>query len=520
GAWISDQTILLDRSASYRDFLVNATVPDRTASMTIWVWSGLGGSVTVDSFVLNRSGGDSSGENLLTNGGFETGDLSGLDTGGSVSLTSTARTGSWAARIGSESFVVLNRDVQPGEAYRFNGYYRTEGSGTDLQAGFSFWGSGGEWLGDSLVDLASSSSFTPFSVAGTVPDGAVSLSAWIWSGLNGVILADDLEVIPVQNAAAEIQSLSTQETGGTTSGETSGGVTSGGSEQGNETLIEFGTRESYSGLFYTDPGTGERLSGALSGLKLNANGTFSGRAIVDGRRLALRGRFDGSGTHRTDYRDGARMELQLIQNGASYDLRGYFTDTAGTGHVLRSLRAAYSKTSPTDLAGAYTMLLPGAESSDPTGFATVRVYPGGLVLTRGRLGDGRPFSHKGSLSDGQEWMLYRVMATKPELSQLGGTLTFRDTDQVSDFDGELQLTGPSSLTDEMPVVLPAIGSRFFATRGVAALESVAATDGEAICHLEEQGTSEAVDDWAVLWSSNNRLLGADGSRTLRGSVNL
>jgi hypothetical protein len=158
--------------------------------------------VTVDDLYLFRPD-ETIGENpnLFTNGGFEGGTLSPWDTGGSnVQLDANARTGAGSARLASESFIVHNQSASPGETYRFTGYHRNTNAPTaPREAGFSFWSATGAWLSDAITTLPNSSTYTAFEVTGTVPEGAVSFSAWVWTGANGDLSVDD--PVLVRNAA-------------------------------------------------------------------------------------------------------------------------------------------------------------------------------------------------------------------------------------------------------------------------------------------------------------------------------
>jgi len=141
-----------------------------------------------------------------------------------------------------------------------------------------------------------------------------------------------------------------------------------------------------------------------------------------------------------------------------------------------------------------------------------------LVRTKGRLGDGKPVSHAGYLSAREDWPLFAIVARKPELSQLGGMLTFRDKDGISDFDGILERTGASGGAGMGTARVSAIGSVFKLVKGSHALAGLAATGGGAICQLEDQLTGQS-DYWPVRWDMNGRIGSVVGSRRFAGSVN-
>ncbi|MBL9157626.1 MAG: PQQ-dependent sugar dehydrogenase [Verrucomicrobiales bacterium] len=214
GTWITDRTLLLPETSAYRNFLVDTVAPERAATVTYWIWRGSGGAVTVDDLYLFRPD-ESIGQNpnLLTNGGFENPTFSPWDTGGSnVQLVANARTGSRAARLGSESFLVHNQSASPGETYQLSGYHLNAAAPTaPREAGFSFWSSTGAWLGDAITPLPNTASYARFDVTGLVPAGAVSFSAWVWTGANGDLTVDDLELVRSSTAAAPAATTSTPE---------------------------------------------------------------------------------------------------------------------------------------------------------------------------------------------------------------------------------------------------------------------------------------------------------------------
>lgn len=522
GSWLGDNTLRFDPTESYRDFTLPGDTPGSAATITVWIWSGVGGSITVDQLVLIRGGqgGETGDTELVTNGGFESDDLSGWDRGDGTALVGGAHSGARAMSIGSETFIVTNRAAAPGQNHLFSGHYRTESASDVHQAGISYWTADGAWLGDDMMTLPlSPDGYRRFQVDGTVPTGAVSLSAWIWSGFGGRIVVDDLSLV-LRGDAAITADLSAVGARTTDVGALS--LNQEAEEARMDAVAEavpsaFGGR--FSGLLTSLVDDVETLTGGLGNLVIRPNGVFTGRCLIEGKNRALRGRLNAGGVHTASFRDGSGWHLRLVESAAGVvTLRGEITDPSGQSHQLRANRAAHSARLPTDRAGAYTLLLPGESESDPMGYAAVRITRTGVVRTRGKLGDGAPFSSVGHLSAAEDWTHLTILKRRPQLSLLGGTLRFRAVDGVSDFEGAFIRTGIGGGAGVNQVEIPAIGSLFEpAPRGRRSLSSVDATGGEAIFQLQDQVTGTS-DYWPVKWRPNHRLLMA-GQRRIVGIVN-
>lgn len=196
GAWITDRTLVLPETGLYETFLVDTIVPEGAASLSAWVWRTEGGDAFVDDLVVFRPDEEPDPEpvNLLTNPGFESGSLTPWDSGGSnVTLAGGGRSGAYAATLGIDSFLVLNRSIAAGQELTFSGHQLSPAAaGAVREAGFSYWGASGEWLGDAITTLNPAAAWSPFSVNGVAPVGAASVSVWLWSGSGGDLTVDDL----------------------------------------------------------------------------------------------------------------------------------------------------------------------------------------------------------------------------------------------------------------------------------------------------------------------------------------
>ncbi|MBL9153438.1 MAG: PQQ-dependent sugar dehydrogenase [Verrucomicrobiales bacterium] len=536
GTWITDSTAILAPSAAYADFRVETTVPSGAASMAVWAWCGTGGTVTVDELFLSRI--QTSGPpNLLTNGGFETGSVSPWDVGGSATVVTQARTGNGALRLGAESFIVHNRAAAAGDIYRLSGYARAD-SGPTREAGFSFWNATGQWLGDIALPLGTATAYTAFTVDATVPAGAVSLSAWIWSGTGSVTTVDDL-VLTREDPAAQ-SGTGGQATGGeenlravASSDGTIAQFSSlalsddedpalGGSGAGNATTFDPATAAGvFTGLIHRldggDAAGPTDLTGAVVSFVAAQNGAFTGRFVIDGRPLRFRGSLDSDGAHRHVYPTGHRIELQVIADATTAHLTGTWTEPGGRAHRITGSRADHSHLAPTDRAGIYTLLLPGDDEKAPVGYGVVGITAPGRVLTLGTLPDGRRFSHAGLLSADGRWSLFRALALRPTPIWLGGWLRFLDDDPSADLAGELrQSTGPGTPDRRLPV----IGSAYTHVPGESLLVGLDPAGGEIVLRLFDP-LRDTSSHWPGLWRDGKKTVVTSDSGPFRfaGSVN-
>jgi len=129
--------------------------------------------------------------NLLTNGGFESG-LQQWDSGGSAGVSSNARTGGSAARVGAGSFVVQSIPVIPSGKYIYTGFYIADASLSRLEAGATFWDANGNEILDKFALLSPTTTYSPFSLEVQAPANAASVSIYILSSSGGNATVDDL----------------------------------------------------------------------------------------------------------------------------------------------------------------------------------------------------------------------------------------------------------------------------------------------------------------------------------------
>ncbi|MAS94833.1 MAG: hypothetical protein CMO55_16670 [Verrucomicrobiales bacterium] len=182
------------QTESYSSFQLDVTAPEGAETATVYVLTGGGGTAKADalSFIRTGSNDPNADPNQFSNGGFEEGSLSGWDSGSSPVSTSTdARTGTYAAKFETDSFLIFNQSASPGDKYRFSGHYKTSSPGGIHEVGIVYWNQNGGVVFESEIDLTHSESFSPFEVSGTAPAGTAAMSVWIYSGFGSDLTVDD-----------------------------------------------------------------------------------------------------------------------------------------------------------------------------------------------------------------------------------------------------------------------------------------------------------------------------------------
>ena len=222
----------------------------------------------------------------------------------------------------------------------------------------------------------------------------------------------------------------------------------------------------YDGLL-RDATDGETIVGVVSALKVSApptgsvlGGAVSGTVRLKNASATLRGSMDSSGqlSLTSSQRSGGDLvvDLQLIrtepvQPGQSSNgeaLRGTIT---WNGLVTRAdlLRAPFhAKNNPllesVAKVGTYTFLLPsepgwGDDEPGGDGWATATLDAAGVLKLTGKLGDGSAFTETAYLSaHGQAHVFAELYASSPGKGLIGGRISFRDLEEISDCDGVFQ----------------------------------------------------------------------------------
>ena len=213
----------------------------------------------------------------------------------------------------------------------------------------------------------------------------------------------------------------------------------------------------YDGLL-RDQADGVTLVGALENLKVSKaarnapGGAASGVVRLRGQTATFRGVFSAAGALSVDtrLRGGVVVEVRLglrrVLPGGDDVVSGTVTwkkpgsaDVVALAYLPRAAGLA-----PVKRQGKFTVLLPsqpgwGVDQPGGDGWGAVTIARTGVVMVKGKLGDGTAFTETAHLSAQGEFSLFRdLYRSVPEKGRIGGRARFRDLPGVSDFDGRMQ----------------------------------------------------------------------------------
>jgi len=194
GELITTEKISLPPSSTYRDFFFFADIPEAADHLDLWVRNESGGEITIDDIGLIYDLPAPDADPPAPDTGFENGTIGPWRSGGSVTLSDEALSGTKAALLGSISSLFTSRATQSGESWRFSGIYRRTGDRGVSEAGLLFRDRDGKVISGTTRAMAATTEAGDFEVTATAPATAVSVSAWIFQGEGGLLTVDDLSL--------------------------------------------------------------------------------------------------------------------------------------------------------------------------------------------------------------------------------------------------------------------------------------------------------------------------------------
>jgi hypothetical protein len=159
----------------------------------------------------------------------------------------------------------------------------------------------------------------------------------------------------------------------------------------------------YNGLVYDPNGVTTTDSGYIT-IVTTGKGGFTAKLQLGGRSYSFSGKFDPSGTNSTQL-GSLTIGLLLDLHGGN-QITGQIANGTNWTATLQADRAVFSKTNPTLLAGAYTMVVQSGNGVLGNGIGTLSVSKSGEVNWSVTLQDGTKANQKTTLSQDGFWPLY------------------------------------------------------------------------------------------------------------------
>ncbi len=266
----------------------------------------------------------------------------------------------------------------------------------------------------------------------------------------------------------------------------------------------------YRGLIRAEP-LAHATSGAAT-LALTKSGAFTAQIVIGGKKLALKGVFDGTGSvlGKVKVSRTQTYDVLLALDTASPDapVTGLLSDGTTTMALNAWPTTKFDRKLGTPLAGGYTVAVePGTTAGTPLGFGTGRmtVAKAGGVTFALRLANGTRIAFASAITAGSRVPVYAAMDTAR--SSFGAPLTFADKPD-SDLDGIAFWSSARVGTKTYPFDPFAFEPRLFAQRytapakGERALTAFAATNGAATLTLDD-GTTPLTQ--ALTLGTDNKL---------------
>lgn len=158
----------------------------------------------------------------------------------------------------------------------------------------------------------------------------------------------------------------------------------------------------YSGLVYDPDSVSPADSGSVT-ITTTASGSFTAKLQMAGKNYSFSGHFSASGTNVSQA--GPWTVNLLLDLHGGYSISGQAFNGNST-NILQAYLAGFSKTSPTPLAGNYTMVIQPGDVTLGNAIGTVSVNSSGNVNCNVTLPDGTRLNEKTVLSKSGAWPIY------------------------------------------------------------------------------------------------------------------
>jgi hypothetical protein len=162
----------------------------------------------------------------------------------------------------------------------------------------------------------------------------------------------------------------------------------------------------YNGLFSEAGAVNPGSSGAFN-LTLAPSGSFSGRLLMGPSAFSFSSKFSAAGGAQVPVGSGPHLmtlNLQLDITGETGQILGDVNGGAWDAALVANIAPTWTSTSPSPLAGNYTMVLPWNAGGDSYGAGAVSKL--GVLTIAGTLADGATFTQSAPVSQDGQWPFY------------------------------------------------------------------------------------------------------------------
>ena len=259
--------------------------------------------------------------------------------------------------------------------------------------------------------------------------------------------------------------------------------------------------DDYSGFLAS--ADGRKILGRFEGIVLKETRDFSARMIFGNTNYALKGRINKKGRYSKvitpEKGKDVTVNLRLVKTeSGNYKLRGTVQRGKKTAVVV------VVKSGQVDsLAGRYTLLIPGEEAASTKpqghGYGAMQVMSGGTAKLTGLLGDGSKWTAECNVTSDGEMPLFSTLYLDDK-GWVGGLVSFRDIEGVSDCDGTVHWRKPGNKKNRFSLVRDLIGSRY-KREGVIAGDP--ATKPNVMADVGA-GDGDASQAWELAWNAGNK----------------
>jgi len=259
--------------------------------------------------------------------------------------------------------------------------------------------------------------------------------------------------------------------------------------------------DDYSGFLASEDG--RKILGYFEGIVLKETRDFSARMIFGNTNYALKGRINKKGRYSKvitpEKGKDVTVNLRLVKTeSGNYKLRGTVQRGKKTAVVV------VVKSGQVDsLAGRYTLLIPGEEAASTKpqghGYGAMQVMSGGTAKLTGLLGDGSKWTAECNVTSDGEMPLFSTLYLDDK-GWVGGLVSFRDIEGVSDCDGTVHWRKPGNKKNRFSLVRDLIGSRYKRERVIA---GDPATKPNVMADVGA-GDGDASQAWELAWNAGNK----------------